>query len=89
MSRLAFMFQVLKAMYKEDSLDVSYLYSSSNPYKAGGPSSLLYMFVPSVNTSVEIFSSLSQFSFAGVGVQTSNLLASLNTLVGPSFTSVL
>ena len=89
MSRLAFMFQVLKTMYREETLDVSYLYNSSNPHKAGGPSSLIYMVIPSVYTPSETYLLLSNFSFSGLGMQLSSGVVNISLPFASSAASAL
>lgn len=89
MSRIAFMFKVLKTMYEEETLDVSYLFSSSNPYKAGGPASLVYKFIPSLYTSSETHVLISNFSVSGLGTRFSNGLVNLSVMLVPTLFSTL
>lgn len=77
------MFMVLKTMYKEETLNVSELLSSSNPYKAGGPSSLLYTFVPTSQPHYESTLILGNFSFSGVNARVSSFVADFASIAAP------
>ncbi len=87
MSRVAFMFMVLKAMYDEETLNVNELLSSSNPYKAGGPASLLYTFVPTAQISYEHSLLLGNFAFNGLSSTSVAFFSNFIGAISPFSTS--